>query len=71
MEAMCYLPTSTRPFGKSRISKSVMSITDEMQREILRMALTSELYSSPTRLILGAGEEQFMTDKERLYYDRL
>jgi cysteinyl-tRNA synthetase len=48
-------PSDSRPFGKSVISKTVMAITDEMKREILRCSLHSELYTSPAKYVLGVA----------------
>lgn len=59
MEPMVFKPTNTRPFGKSRISKAVMGIVDDMQREILRTSLHSELFSSIQKAILGVTDKQY------------
>lgn len=71
MQEMCYLPSTDRPFGKSRVSKAAMGIVDEMQRQILRMCVSCELFSVPARVISGASEEDFVKPKESLYYDYL
>lgn len=74
MEAMCYLPSYTRPFGKSRITKTVMSITEEMQRCVLRCMLASELYTSPIKALLNLSEEQYEQankSKQDLYTDKI
>lgn len=55
MEVMANKPSDSRPFGKSVISKTVMAITDEMKREILRCSLHSELYTSPAKYVLGVA----------------
>lgn len=56
---MAYRPQDTKPFGKSRVSRPVMSITDEMQREILRASLHAEVFSSGQKAVLGASDEQY------------
>lgn len=56
---MAYRPQDTKPFGKSRISRTVMSITDEMQREILRTSLHAEVFASGQKALLGVSDEQF------------
>lgn len=71
MESMAFRPTHVKPFGRSRISEAVMAISDEMRREILRCAITSELYSAPMRAILGANDENFEVDKKKLYMERI
>ncbi|NMM99336.1 phage portal protein [Bifidobacterium olomucense] len=43
-----------RPFGRSRISREVMSLTDTAVRTMLRMEVSAEFYSSPQRYLLGA-----------------
>lgn len=59
MVSMAYKPQDTKPFGKSRISKTVMGITDEMQRQIMRMSIHSEVFSSGQKAILGVSDEQY------------
>ncbi|WP_240541900.1 phage portal protein [Bifidobacterium simiarum] len=43
-----------RPFGRSRISREVMSLTDTAVRTMLRMEVSAEFYSAPQRYLLGA-----------------
>ncbi len=43
-----------RPFGRSRISRAVMSITDAAMRTMLRMEIGAEFYSSPRAALIGA-----------------
>lgn len=59
MEAFCYRPTALKPFGQSRIDKTVMSITDNVIRTLQNMTISSALYSSPQKYLLGLSEEQF------------
>lgn len=59
MVPMAYMPQDTRPFGKSRVSRTVMAITDEMQRSIMRASIHAEVFSSGQKAILGASDEQF------------
>lgn len=59
MVPMSYRPQDTKPFGKSRISRAVMGITDEMQREIMRSSLHSEVFASGQKAILGVSDEQY------------
>lgn len=63
MEVMAYRPSLKRPFGKSRISRTVMSITDCAVRSRLRAELGSEFYTTPQKYLLGADDEDF--DKPR------
>ena len=64
MEALCYRPSLDRPFGKSRISRSVMSITDSAVRTALRSEVAAEFFTSPQRYLLGADEDTFKDDPD-------
>jgi hypothetical protein len=59
MEPLVYNPSTERPFGTSRISRPVMSITDEAQREALRTAVAAEFYTAPQRYMIGVDDETF------------
>lgn len=63
MEPLRYRPSLDRPFGKSRISRAVMSITDSAVRTCLRAEVSSELYTAPQRYLLGADEGTFGVDE--------
>ena len=56
MEAMVYNPTDEKPFGKSRINKAVMHLTDGYLRSMLRMEVGAELFTSPQKVLLGADD---------------
>ncbi|MTE24837.1 phage portal protein [Microbacterium sp. ZXX196] len=62
IEALPYQPDLTRPFGRSRVSRAVMSITDSAVRTALRGEVTAEFYSAPQRYVLGADEEAFFDE---------
>lgn len=59
MEPMPYRARLDRPFGKSRISRAVMSITDNAVREAVRSEVAAEFFTSPQRYILGADDSIF------------
>lgn len=59
MEALPFRPTLDRPFGRSRISRAVMTITDRAIRAALRMDIASELYTAPGLLLRGISKEAF------------
>lgn len=59
MEAFCYRPTFTKPFGQSRITRAVMSITDSAVREALRTEISAEFFTSPQKYLLGADADAF------------
>lgn len=50
-------PSLDRPFGRSRITRAIMSITDEAVRECVRGSVASEFAVAPQRYILGADED--------------
>lgn len=54
-----FKPSIERPFGRSRISRPVMSITDRGIRTLTRLEITAEFFSAPQRILLGADEDQF------------
>lgn len=57
MEALTFRPSLDRPFGRSRITRAVMTITDRAIRAALRMDISSELYTAPGLLLRGVSEE--------------
>lgn len=56
---LAYDSSPEYPFGRSRITQGVMSITDEAIRTSLRMEVNGEFYSAPQRYLLGADEGMF------------
>lgn len=61
-EALPYQPDLDRPFGRSRITRSVMYLTDAMVRTLLRTEIGAEFFNAPQRYALGADEEAFTDD---------
>lgn len=59
IEAFTYRPTFRKPFGQSRITRAVMSITDSAVREALRTEISAEFFTSPQKYLLGADAEAF------------
>ncbi|CBL04524.1 phage portal protein [Gordonibacter pamelaeae] len=59
MEPLVYRPMLDRPFGKSRISRAVMAITDSAVRESLRAEVSAEFFTSPQKYLLGADDTVF------------
>jgi hypothetical protein len=59
VEALTYDPQLDRPFGRSRITRAVMDITDRAARTVLRTEISAEFYASPQRYVLGADPEAF------------
>lgn len=59
MESFSFRPTGAKPFGSSRISKTVMDLSDEVMRTLQDMAVSSAMYASPSRYLLGLTDEQY------------
>ena len=59
MEALVYRPTQRKPFGQSRVTRAVMSITDSAVRESLRTEISAEFFTSPQKFLLGADPDAF------------
>ena len=68
-------PQTSKPFGRSRITNPVMSLTDMAVRAYVRMEGNAEFYSSPQVAIEGIDPEAFENVSERkkfqLAMDRL
>jgi hypothetical protein len=57
MEPLRYRPSIDRPFGKSRISRAVIYLTDSAMRTALRAEVTAEFFTAPMRYLMGVSEE--------------
>jgi hypothetical protein len=55
-----FKPSIEEPFGRSRITRGVMTITERVARTLLRMEISAEFNSAPQRAILGADEDAFV-----------
>ncbi|WP_216395523.1 phage portal protein [Arcanobacterium phocae] len=69
-EPVVFDPDMSRPFGRSRISKPVMSITDNAMRTILRGEVASEFYTVPRMVVLGVESGAFDRGKWQMTMDR-
>lgn len=65
MEPMPYGATLERPFGASRITRSVMSITDDAIRQRARMEVAAESSTLPQMWLLGTNKR--MTNPDNKY----
>lgn len=65
MEPMPYGATLERPFGSSRITRSVMSITDDAIRQRARMEVAAESSTLPQMWLLGTNKR--MTNADNKY----
>lgn len=59
MEPLRFKPTLARPFGRSRINRAVISITDSAVREALRSEVAAEFAAAPQKYVLGADDDTF------------
>lgn len=67
MEPMCFSPSMSRPFGKSRITRAVMGLTMSKLRQDMRAELSAEFFTTPQKYLLGADEEAFDMDRYQAY----
>ena len=65
MEPLVFRPELDRPFGHSRISRPVMSLTDAGLRVLARSEAHAEFFASPQRYALGAEKEAFGDKQDR------
>lgn len=56
MEPVVYHGTLERPFGRSRITKTVRDLVDDAQREMANMAATAAFAAAPQKYFLGADK---------------
>lgn len=59
LEPVTYKRRTLRPFGSSRISRAVMSLTESAMRTVARAEVGAEFFSAPQRYLLGADEKAF------------
>ena len=59
MDVFAYRPTETRPFGQSRVSRAVRSITDSAVRVALGGDVAYSFSVSPQKYLLGADANTF------------
>lgn len=70
VEALAYEPQLGRPFGRSRISRAVMNITDRALLTIIRAEIASDFYAAPRMYALGVTEDAFTSGKWQAAIDR-
>ena len=59
MEALCFRPTGTKPFGQTRITRAVRYLVDEVERTLRYMAVSGAFYAIPLMAATGLTDEQF------------
>lgn len=70
VEPITYDPQLDRPFGRSRISRPVMSITDNALRSVIRGEVAAEFYTAPRMAALGVSQDAFTKGKWQAAIDR-
>lgn len=63
---MTYRFAVDRPFGQSRITRSVMTYSIEAMCELRNMAIQSDFFSIPMKYILGASDAQYKAISENV-----
>lgn len=59
MELFAFRPTGIKPFGQSRITKTVRNISDEVVRTLQNMAISAAFYAHPQKYLMGLTDEQY------------
>lgn len=62
VELLAYKPTTTRPFGRSRITRPMMGLQDAATRGLIRLEGHMDIYGEPDYWLLGADETVFQND---------
>ena len=69
-EPLAWDPQLDRPFGRSRITRPVMAITDNAIRSVVRGEGAAEFFAAPRMLALGVTEDAFKAGKWQAAIDR-
>lgn len=70
VEPLAYDPQLDRPFGRSRISRPVMNITDHALSTIVRAEISADFYAAPRMMALGVTQDAFTRGKWDAAIDR-
>lgn len=70
VEPLTYDPQLGRPFGRSRISRTVMNITDHALTTIVRGEIGADFYAIPRIIMTKVAEDAFKDDKWAMAIDR-
>lgn len=71
VELVPYRPRLGAPFGASRISREVMSLTNSAIRTAMRSEVTGDIYGVPGMVLFGPGEEAFKKNGIDLLLDSI
>lgn len=69
MEPIVYQASLDRPMGRSRITRSVMSITDNALREIMRTEVAGEVYTVPQRYFMNIDFSSISQNEFTTYWN--
>jgi len=70
VEPLSFDPQLHRPFGRSRVSRAVMNITDHALTTIVRTEIAADFYAAPRMYALGVAEDAFKRGKWNAAIDR-
>ena len=68
IEPMAYRATLERPFGRSRITRAVMSIADDAMREKVRSEIAAEFAAYPQKYLMGTDQRMIPQDSRYAAY---
>lgn len=71
VEPLAFDPQLDRPFGRSRISRTVMNITDHALSTIVRAEIGADFYTLPKIIITKVAEDAFARGKWQMAVDRI
>jgi hypothetical protein len=74
MELFTFRATGVKPFGQTRITKTVRNISDEVVRTLQNMSISAAFYAHPQKYLMGLTEEQYdtmVTSKWKLTIDSM
>lgn len=71
MEPFVFKPELGRPFGHSRISRPVLSLTAGGIRTLMRSEVGAEFFTAPQRYALGVDEDALPADKWQAIMGRI
>lgn len=71
VEPLVFDPQLDRPFGRSRISRTVMNITDHALSAVVRGEIGADFYTLPKIIITRVAEDAFARGKWQMAVDRI
>lgn len=74
MEPLIWNATSGKPFGRSRLKRSIRTLIDDYIRTVANATIALEFDTTPQKYILGVTDEQYdvlISDKFKSYVGSL